>query len=60
MKTTKFYICDSSQNSGKPYLCANTYENSGVKDGSLCFETKKEAEKFISQNGWDWAFIEED
>lgn len=57
MKTI-YVICDSTENTGKPYI-AEDLSNTGTIEGAWQFETEKAAQDVIDASGWDWAYIEE-
>ena len=56
--STKFVICDKTENSGKPYI-AEDLSNTGDYTSAWQFDTMEAAKKVIKDSDWDWAYVEE-
>jgi hypothetical protein len=57
--STKFVICDKTENSGKPYI-SDDLSNTGDYNSAWQFDTKEAAEKVIFNSDWtEWAYVEE-
>ncbi len=55
---TRYVICDETANTGKPYI-SEDLSNTGDYDSAWQFDNKKDAQKVIDDNNWEWAYIEE-
>ena len=58
MKTNRYVICDSTENSGKPYIAEDS-SNTGDLSSAWIFKTEEDAQKVIDNANWDWAYIME-
>ena len=57
-KKIKFVICDSTDNSFKPYI-SEDLSNTGDSSSAWKFDTIAEAQKTIDNAGWDWAYVQD-
>lgn len=56
---TQFIIIDKTENTGKSYI-GEMDQNCAFEDQAMTFESKFEAETYISFKGWEsWARVKE-